>query len=164
MQPKFPPPPHWQWDLLDWVLKQQRRLKRHLLAPGGEKPEVCSVPVAQTPSNILHIYKKTCLQYMEHRTQFSKWKSLCNQLLICLGTESLSLCVLQPEFESQFDVEALEKLLNIIPADIPSRELCLWFKSVIIPFVRRIVPKGQVIVCLYFIKDIINFMGTFFIL
>ncbi|XP_034780996.2 kinetochore-associated protein 1-like [Acipenser ruthenus] len=49
----------------------------------------------------------------------------------------------QPEFESQFDVEALEKLLNIIPADIPSRELCLWFKSVIIPFVRRIVPKGQ---------------------
>ncbi|MGH0152701.1 UNVERIFIED_CONTAM: hypothetical protein FKN15_023799 [Acipenser sinensis] len=49
----------------------------------------------------------------------------------------------QPEFESQFDVEALEKLLNIIPADIPSRELCLWFKSVIISFVRRIVPKGQ---------------------
>lgn len=86
------------------------------------------------------------------------------QSVISLGTESLSLCVLQPEFESQFDVEALEKLLNIIPADIPSRELCLWFKSVIIPFVRRIVPKGQVIVCLYFIKDIINFMGTFFIL
>ncbi|MBN3296609.1 KNTC1 protein, partial [Amia calva] len=42
-----------------------------------------------------------------------------------------------------FDEKMLETLLSMIPEDIPSRHLCLWFKSVIIPFVRRIIPKGQ---------------------
>ncbi|XP_069038305.1 kinetochore-associated protein 1 isoform X2 [Lepisosteus oculatus] len=49
----------------------------------------------------------------------------------------------QPEFERKFDENMLETLLSTIPEDVPSRDLCLWFKSVITPFVRRIVPKGQ---------------------
>ncbi|XP_075690227.1 kinetochore-associated protein 1 isoform X2 [Rhinoderma darwinii] len=49
----------------------------------------------------------------------------------------------QAEFESKFDEKILEKLLSKIPATISSQELCLWFKNILIPFVRRIVPKGQ---------------------
>uniref|UniRef100_A0A8C0H4L5 Kinetochore associated 1 n=1 Tax=Chelonoidis abingdonii TaxID=106734 RepID=A0A8C0H4L5_CHEAB len=49
----------------------------------------------------------------------------------------------QADFESSFDVKMLEDLLNTICAPIPVKELCLWFKNVVIPFVRRVVPKGQ---------------------
>ncbi|XP_037734530.1 kinetochore-associated protein 1 isoform X3 [Chelonia mydas] len=49
----------------------------------------------------------------------------------------------QADFESSFDVKMLEDLLNTICATIPIKELCLWFKNVVIPFVRRVVPKGQ---------------------
>nr|DBA23163.1 TPA: hypothetical protein GDO54_014103 [Pyxicephalus adspersus] len=52
----------------------------------------------------------------------------------------------QAELESKFDEKILEKLLGIIPANIPSQELCLWFKNILIPFVRRIVPKGHRII------------------
>ncbi|XP_063310359.1 kinetochore-associated protein 1 [Pelobates fuscus] len=52
----------------------------------------------------------------------------------------------QAEFEGNFDEKMLENLLNTIPANIPSHELCLWFKDILIPFVRRIVPKGQKII------------------
>ncbi|KAG9469136.1 hypothetical protein GDO78_021163, partial [Eleutherodactylus coqui] len=52
----------------------------------------------------------------------------------------------QAEFESKFDEKMLEKLLSKIPANISAQELCLWFKNILIPFVRRIVPKGQKIV------------------
>ncbi|KAJ8286257.1 hypothetical protein GJAV_G00036360 [Gymnothorax javanicus] len=47
------------------------------------------------------------------------------------------------EFVGRFDEKVLDSLLSSIPENIPSRELCLWFKSVIIPFVRRTLPKGQ---------------------
>uniref|UniRef100_A0A8C3F6L9 Kinetochore associated 1 n=1 Tax=Chrysemys picta bellii TaxID=8478 RepID=A0A8C3F6L9_CHRPI len=49
----------------------------------------------------------------------------------------------QADFESSFDVKMLEDLLNIICTTIPVKELCLWLKNVVIPFVRRVVPKGQ---------------------
>uniref|UniRef100_A0A452H6M2 Uncharacterized protein n=1 Tax=Gopherus agassizii TaxID=38772 RepID=A0A452H6M2_9SAUR len=49
----------------------------------------------------------------------------------------------QADFESSFDVKMLEDLLNTICATVPVEELCLWFKNVVIPFVRRVVPKGQ---------------------
>ncbi|XP_053557743.1 kinetochore-associated protein 1 [Bombina bombina] len=52
----------------------------------------------------------------------------------------------QSEFENKFDERMLENLLNVIPANIQSHELCLWFKNILIPFVRRIVPKGQKII------------------
>uniref|UniRef100_A0A6I8NYR3 Kinetochore associated 1 n=1 Tax=Ornithorhynchus anatinus TaxID=9258 RepID=A0A6I8NYR3_ORNAN len=47
------------------------------------------------------------------------------------------------DFESRFDETMLEKLLNSIAATIPVQALCLWFKNIVIPFVRRVVPKGQ---------------------
>ncbi|XP_038618823.1 kinetochore-associated protein 1 [Tachyglossus aculeatus] len=47
------------------------------------------------------------------------------------------------DFESRFDETMLEKLLNSIAATIPVQALCLWFKNTVVPFVRRVVPKGQ---------------------
>ncbi|KAI1901176.1 hypothetical protein AGOR_G00057490 [Albula goreensis] len=47
------------------------------------------------------------------------------------------------EFVEQFDEKVLDSFLCSIPENIPSKDLCLWFKSVIIPFVRRTLPKGQ---------------------
>ncbi|XP_029427318.1 kinetochore-associated protein 1 [Rhinatrema bivittatum] len=52
----------------------------------------------------------------------------------------------QAEFERRFDEKMLDSLLNAIPASIPSKELCLWLKDVLIPFVKRTVPKGQKVV------------------
>uniref|UniRef100_A0A670KH64 Kinetochore associated 1 n=1 Tax=Podarcis muralis TaxID=64176 RepID=A0A670KH64_PODMU len=49
----------------------------------------------------------------------------------------------QEDFKSDFNVKMLDKLLNTIPTTVSLKELCLWFKDVIIPFVRRVVPKGQ---------------------
>ncbi|XP_064025112.1 kinetochore-associated protein 1 [Pogoniulus pusillus] len=49
----------------------------------------------------------------------------------------------QADFESSFDEKMLENLINAIHFTIPLRELCLWLKNVVIPFSRRIVPKGQ---------------------
>ncbi|XP_074868809.1 kinetochore-associated protein 1 [Carettochelys insculpta] len=49
----------------------------------------------------------------------------------------------QADFERNFDVNMLEDLLNTICATVPIKVLCLWFKNVLIPFVRRAVPKGQ---------------------
>ncbi|XP_074061606.1 kinetochore-associated protein 1 isoform X2 [Macrotis lagotis] len=47
------------------------------------------------------------------------------------------------DFESRFDVNALDNLLNSISTSIPMRELCLWLQSDVIPFVKRILPDGQ---------------------
>ncbi|XP_027709299.1 kinetochore-associated protein 1 isoform X3 [Vombatus ursinus] len=47
------------------------------------------------------------------------------------------------DFESRFDVNTLDNLLNSISTSIPMRELCLWFQSDVIPFVKRILPDGQ---------------------
>ncbi|NWX85924.1 KNTC1 protein, partial [Nothoprocta pentlandii] len=49
----------------------------------------------------------------------------------------------QAEFESCFDEKMLENLLNAIHVTVPIKELCLWLKNVVIPFLRRVVPKGQ---------------------
>uniref|UniRef100_A0A2K5EW23 Kinetochore associated 1 n=1 Tax=Aotus nancymaae TaxID=37293 RepID=A0A2K5EW23_AOTNA len=48
-------------------------------------------------------------------------------------------------FESRFDVKMLESLLNSISAPVSLQKLCPWFKNDVIPFVRRTVPEGQVI-------------------
>ncbi|NWW51167.1 KNTC1 protein, partial [Pedionomus torquatus] len=49
----------------------------------------------------------------------------------------------QADFENSFDETMLENLLNAIHFTVPLRELCLWLKDVVIPFLRRVVPKGQ---------------------
>uniref|UniRef100_A0A2K5PUH5 Kinetochore associated 1 n=1 Tax=Cebus imitator TaxID=2715852 RepID=A0A2K5PUH5_CEBIM len=48
-------------------------------------------------------------------------------------------------FESRFDVKMLESLLNSISAPVSLQKLCPWFKNDVIPFVRRTVPEGQII-------------------
>uniref|UniRef100_A0A673YPM6 Kinetochore associated 1 n=1 Tax=Salmo trutta TaxID=8032 RepID=A0A673YPM6_SALTR len=47
------------------------------------------------------------------------------------------------EIAVQFDERGLDALLSSIPEDLPSQDLCLWLRSVIVPFVRRVVPRGQ---------------------
>ncbi|XP_031422613.1 kinetochore-associated protein 1 isoform X1 [Clupea harengus] len=47
------------------------------------------------------------------------------------------------EFVQQFDEDTLQCLLGSIPLTVPSKELCLWFKAVVVPFVWRVLPKGQ---------------------
>ncbi|NWR75552.1 KNTC1 protein, partial [Centropus unirufus] len=49
----------------------------------------------------------------------------------------------QADFESGFDEKMLENLLNAIHFTVPLKELCLWLKNIVIPFVRRVLPKGQ---------------------
>lgn len=57
------------------------------------------------------------------------------------------MCVLvQGQLVAEFDEDKLEAVLGAIPEDLPSQELCPWFKTVFIPFVRRVVPAGQVFI------------------
>uniref|UniRef100_A0A3Q3FET0 Kinetochore associated 1 n=1 Tax=Labrus bergylta TaxID=56723 RepID=A0A3Q3FET0_9LABR len=37
----------------------------------------------------------------------------------------------------------LEAVLGAIPEDLPSQHLCPWFRTVFVPFVRRVIPTGQ---------------------
>ncbi|KAK0138145.1 Kinetochore-associated protein 1 [Merluccius polli] len=47
------------------------------------------------------------------------------------------------EIAEKFDEAALEALLGAIPEDQPSGELCPWFRTVVVPFVRKVLPRGQ---------------------
>ncbi|KAA0716378.1 Kinetochore-associated protein 1 [Triplophysa tibetana] len=47
------------------------------------------------------------------------------------------------EFASGFDEASLNALLGSMPSDVPSHDLSLWFKGVVVPFVRRVLPTGQ---------------------
>lgn len=47
------------------------------------------------------------------------------------------------QMASEFGERQLEKVLKAIPEDLPSKDLCPWFKSVFVPFVRRVLPSGQ---------------------
>ncbi|XP_072443517.1 kinetochore-associated protein 1 [Chiloscyllium punctatum] len=49
----------------------------------------------------------------------------------------------QVEFENKFDLKRLQNFLDSLPASLPSQELSLWFRNVIIPFVLKIVPEGK---------------------
>ena len=44
----------------------------------------------------------------------------------------------------EFDESSLEAILTAIPEDVPSKDLCPWFKTVFVPFVRKVLPRGQV--------------------
>ncbi|KAM6155780.1 kinetochore-associated protein 1 [Rhynchocyon petersi] len=46
-------------------------------------------------------------------------------------------------FQSSFDVQMLETLLNSISTPVSLQNLCPWFKNDVIPFVRKTVPEGQ---------------------
>lgn len=45
---------------------------------------------------------------------------------------------------ADFDEHKLEAVLGAIPEDLPSQDLCPWFKTVFVPFLRRVIPAGQV--------------------
>ncbi|XP_020511565.2 kinetochore-associated protein 1 [Labrus bergylta] len=43
----------------------------------------------------------------------------------------------------EFNESTLEAVLGAIPEDLPSQHLCPWFRTVFVPFVRRVIPTGQ---------------------
>ncbi|XP_035763263.1 kinetochore-associated protein 1 [Neolamprologus brichardi] len=47
------------------------------------------------------------------------------------------------QIATKFSESSLEAILSAIPEDLPSQDLCLWFKTVFVPFVRRVLPQGQ---------------------
>ncbi|XP_059192757.1 kinetochore-associated protein 1 isoform X1 [Centropristis striata] len=44
---------------------------------------------------------------------------------------------------AKFDESKLEAVLSAVPEDLPSQDLCPWFRTVFVPFVRRVLPTGQ---------------------
>uniref|UniRef100_A0A3Q2TXU1 Kinetochore associated 1 n=1 Tax=Fundulus heteroclitus TaxID=8078 RepID=A0A3Q2TXU1_FUNHE len=50
---------------------------------------------------------------------------------------------LRYEIALEFDEKRLEEILGAIPEDLPSQDLCPWFRTVFVPFVRRVLPRGQ---------------------
>uniref|UniRef100_A0A3Q1C0R7 RZZ complex subunit KNTC1/ROD C-terminal domain-containing protein n=1 Tax=Amphiprion ocellaris TaxID=80972 RepID=A0A3Q1C0R7_AMPOC len=50
---------------------------------------------------------------------------------------------LRYEIAAEFDESRLEAILDAIPQDLPSHSLCPWFRTVFVPFVRRVLPGGQ---------------------
>ncbi|XP_056274414.1 kinetochore-associated protein 1 isoform X3 [Pseudoliparis swirei] len=47
------------------------------------------------------------------------------------------------QIAAEFDESNLEAVLGAIPEDLPSPDLCPWFRTVFVPFVRRVLPPGQ---------------------
>ncbi|XP_073696057.1 kinetochore-associated protein 1 [Garra rufa] len=47
------------------------------------------------------------------------------------------------EFAREFDESCLHALLGSVSSDVRSQELSVWFKGVLVPFVWRVLPKGQ---------------------
>lgn len=50
----------------------------------------------------------------------------------------------QGQIAAEFDERKLEAVLSAFPEDLPSQDLCPWFRTVFVPFVRRAIPTGQV--------------------
>uniref|UniRef100_A0A7N6AI84 Kinetochore associated 1 n=1 Tax=Anabas testudineus TaxID=64144 RepID=A0A7N6AI84_ANATE len=47
------------------------------------------------------------------------------------------------QIAAEFDESKLQAVLNAIPEDVSSRDLCPWFRTVFVPFVRRVLPTEQ---------------------
>uniref|UniRef100_UPI0037E89FC3 kinetochore-associated protein 1 n=1 Tax=Semicossyphus pulcher TaxID=241346 RepID=UPI0037E89FC3 len=47
------------------------------------------------------------------------------------------------QIAAEFNEGKLEAVLGAIPEDLPSQDLCPWFRTVFVPFVRRVLPTGQ---------------------
>ncbi|KAM3867492.1 kinetochore-associated protein 1 [Diretmus argenteus] len=47
------------------------------------------------------------------------------------------------QIAGKLDECGLEALLSAIPEDLPSEDLCPWLRTVIVPCVRKVLPRGQ---------------------
>ncbi|XP_041855994.1 kinetochore-associated protein 1 isoform X1 [Melanotaenia boesemani] len=47
------------------------------------------------------------------------------------------------QIAADFDENSLEAVISTIPEDMPSQDLCPWLRTVFVPFVRRVLPRGQ---------------------
>ncbi|XP_035514108.1 kinetochore-associated protein 1 [Morone saxatilis] len=47
------------------------------------------------------------------------------------------------QIAADLDESKLEAVLSAIPEDLPSQDLCPWFRTVFVPFLRRVLPTGQ---------------------
>ena len=73
---------------------------------------------------------------------------MMNQKTFCATVSVLKLFtsafLWQGEIAAEFDESKLEAVLEAIPEDLRSKDLCPWFRTVLVPFVRRVVPTGEV--------------------
>lgn len=132
-----------QWHCLDWVSEQHRQYRRHPEPAKRRRPEGCTAPLAQTRGNtsneITSFAKQNKYEYvmMVALAHQKLWQSP-NTLKFC----SWVLC--QGQIAEKLDEGALEALLSAIPEDLPSQDICPWFRTAIVPCVRRVLPRGQV--------------------
>ncbi|XP_075882024.1 kinetochore-associated protein 1 [Nelusetta ayraudi] len=47
------------------------------------------------------------------------------------------------QIAADFDEHKLKAVLGAIPEDLPSQDLCPWFRTVFVPFLSRVIPTGQ---------------------
>ncbi|XP_063000381.1 kinetochore-associated protein 1 [Elgaria multicarinata webbii] len=80
--------------------------------------------------------------------EFLNNKNIFKEILLQLKEGNLSSAQYlwlrhQADFKSSFSVEMLDILLATVSGTVYFKELCLWFKDVIIPFIRQVLPQGQ---------------------
>ncbi|TRY91813.1 hypothetical protein DNTS_012445, partial [Danionella cerebrum] len=110
-------------------------------------------PCIQIQSALAKLATFSCM-HGSHNFQGFKWMEFLNSsdylkdVLSLLKEGNLSGAQFlwlrhEGEFAGNFGEGSLNALLSSISSDIPSQELRLWFKGVVVPFVWRVLPKGQ---------------------
>ncbi|NXV45396.1 KNTC1 protein, partial [Uria aalge] len=128
------------------VLKKEYRT----IAPSSDAAPVSITEVLRAQARLTTFYGAFGLEQFSGIawTEFLNNKDIFKNILFQLEEGNLSCAQYlwlrhQADFESSFDEKMLEDLLNAIHFTVPLRELCLWLRDVVIPFLRRVVPKGQ---------------------
>ncbi|NXV25489.1 KNTC1 protein, partial [Rissa tridactyla] len=128
------------------VLKKEYRT----IAPSSDAAPVSITEVLRAQARLTTFYGAFGLEKFSGIawTEFLNNKDIFKNILFQLEEGNLSCAQYlwlrhQADFESSFDEKMLEDLLNAIHFTVPLRELCLWLRDVVIPFLRRVVPKGQ---------------------
>ncbi|KAM6340703.1 kinetochore-associated protein 1 isoform 1-T1 [Alca torda] len=128
------------------VLKKEYRT----IAPSSDAAPVSITEVLRAQARLTTFYGAFGLEKFSGIawTEFLNNKDIFKNILFQLEEGNLSCAQYlwlrhQTDFESSLDEKMLEDLLNAIHFTLPLRELCLWLRDVVIPFLRRVVPKGQ---------------------
>lgn len=127
---------HPQWNCLDWVSEQHWWSRRHPVPSKRRRHEGCTASLAQIWGNY-NITTFICVETFHTSIENSSY-CFRNGVKVCCDV------LWQGQIATKFSESSLEAILSAIPEDLPSQDLCPWFKTVFIPFVRRVLPQGQV--------------------
>lgn len=86
------------------------------------------------------------LLWLRYEVQWRIYIIIAGQIFVIQPRTWLLVIIVssQGQITAEFDKCKLEAVLGAIPEDLPSKDLCPWFKTVFVPFVRRVNPSGQV--------------------